>query len=67
MPMPPYRVDYGPTVEHTRLEWPNGASVALWDPRITLSPLLASSKKRFDTLYRDREQNGRLMALNLHP
>lgn len=30
MPLPPYRVDYSPIIERPRLEWPNGARVALW-------------------------------------
>ena len=30
MALPPYRVDYSPIIERPRLEWPNGARVALW-------------------------------------
>ncbi|MDP7200433.1 MAG: polysaccharide deacetylase family protein [Dehalococcoidia bacterium] len=30
MPLPPDRVDYSPIIERPRLEWPNGARVALW-------------------------------------
>ena len=30
MALPPYRVDYSPIVDRPRLEWPNGARVALW-------------------------------------
>ena len=30
MALPPNRVDYSPIIERPRLEWPNGARVALW-------------------------------------
>ena len=30
MALPPYRVDYSPIIERPRLEWPDGARVALW-------------------------------------
>ena len=30
MALPPYRVDYSPIIERPRLQWPDGARVALW-------------------------------------
>lgn len=40
---------------------------ALWDRRVTIDRYAQLLKEGFDTLYRDGEQNGRLMVLNLHP
>ena len=40
---------------------------ALWDRRVTIDRYGELLKDGFDTLYRDGDQNGRLMVLNLHP
>ena len=40
---------------------------ALWDRRVTIDRYGQLLKDGFDTLYRDGDQNGRLMVLNLHP
>ena len=42
-------------------------SVALWDRRVTVSRYRDLLKDSFDTLYQDGNQNGRLLAINLHP
>ena len=40
---------------------------ALWTRRVPTDRYGGSLKECFDTMYRDGEQNGRLLALNLHP
>ena len=40
---------------------------ALWDRRVNIDRYGELLKECFDTLYRDGAQNGRLLALNLHP
>ena len=40
---------------------------ALWDRRVTIDRYGELLKDGFDTLYRDGDQNGRLMVLNLAP
>ena len=41
--------------------------VALWERRVTVSRYRDLLKDGFDTLYQDGNQNGRLLAINLHP
>lgn len=40
---------------------------ALWDRRMTVEKYAELLRDAFDTLYRDGEQNGRCLVLNLHP
>ena len=40
---------------------------ALWDRRVAIDRYGLLLREGFDTLYRDGEQNGRLLVLNLHP
>ena len=40
---------------------------ALWDRRVTIDRYGELLKDCFDIMYRDGAQNGRLLALNLHP
>ena len=40
---------------------------ALWDRRVPIDRYAELLKEAFDTLHRDGERNGRLLALNLHP
>ncbi len=40
---------------------------ALWDRRVTIGRYIDMLKDSFDTVYREGEENGRLMVLNLRP
>jgi len=40
---------------------------SLWDRRIPMGKYVEMVKDSFDTIYREGEENGRLMVLNLHP
>ena len=40
---------------------------ALWDRRVVIGRYQQLIEESFETLYQDGQQNGRLMALNLHP
>ena len=42
-------------------------AVALWDRRVMIGRYQQLVEESFETLYQDGQQNGRLMALNLHP
>jgi allantoinase len=40
---------------------------ALWDRRLTIARYVEMLQDSFDTVYRDGQQNGRLMVINLRP
>ncbi|MDP6550516.1 MAG: polysaccharide deacetylase, partial [Dehalococcoidia bacterium] len=40
---------------------------ALWTRRVPVDRYGETLKEAFDTMYRDGEQNGRVLTLNLHP
>ncbi len=40
---------------------------ALWERRVTIGRYQQLIEESFETLYQDGQQNGRLLALNLHP
>jgi peptidoglycan/xylan/chitin deacetylase (PgdA/CDA1 family) len=41
--------------------------IALWDRRVTIGRYVEMLKESFDTVYREGEENGRLMVINLRP